>query len=102
MIPLEAWVGLAIVLAISLRLFVGGRDPWRIRRYLQQRGGILNSCQWIGGTEHRFSDDDRYYTVTYTDAEGRLHHAICKTTFWKGILFTEDRIVSQSDSQTME
>ena len=71
----------------------GSMDTGRIGEYIRQRGGRLVEKRWnpFGkgwlGVRH-----SRLYEVTYEDAQGNLHVAICKTNMW-GVRLTKDRII---------
>ncbi len=87
-------IPLAIAFAILVRVAAGAFDNDRIRRYVAARGGRVLHCRWTPFGPGWFGEkSDRIYRVRYADRAGHVHDAHCKTSFWTGVYFTEDRIV---------
>lgn len=83
-----------VVIAIFFRLIAGGIDNDRVGDYISQRGGRLIEKHWAPFGRGWFGEkNDRIYEVTYIDAQGNTHQAICKTSMFSGVYFTEDRII---------
>ena len=89
---------LAVVgIGLAMRLVAGSLDHERIRSYIQARGGRVASIHWSPFGRGWFGDKhNRIYEVAYHDAQGRAHAATCKTSFWSGVYWTEDRMLSHS------
>ncbi len=94
----EGFILIAIVVVLGvgvmMRLLAGSLDHERIRSYIQARGGRVASIHWSPFGRGWFGDKhNRIYEVAYHDAEGRSHVATCKTSFWSGVYWTEDRLL---------
>ena len=90
-------IPIVVVAIILFRMEAGRRDHERIRRYINSRGGRVIGCQWtIAARGWFFEKGERFYEVTYADAEGNLHRATCKTSTWTGVYFTDDLIYSHA------
>lgn len=88
------------VLGIGLRLVAGLFDDGRVRNHIESRGGTLLEKRWNPFGRGWFGEkDSRIYRVRYTDAEGNLHQATCKTSLLSGVYFTEDLIVEWRQPQ---
>ncbi|MHC4253831.1 MAG: hypothetical protein ACYS9X_32360, partial [Planctomycetota bacterium] len=80
-----------IALVIGVRLFMDRVDRERIRSYVAQEGGRVESITWSPFGKGWFgSQHSRIYEVTYADREDRLHRATCKTSLFGGVYWTED------------
>ena len=90
-------VAAVIVIGVLIRLMAGGADHERIRAYVAERGGTVDSINWAPFGRGWFGEkSDRIYIVRYTDSSGDEHEASCKTSLFSGVYFTEDHIVSAS------
>ena len=70
-----------------------GLDKSRITEYVHGRGGRIVSINWAPFGKGWFGEkNDRIYEVVYYDSTGNQHFATCKTSFWSGVYWTEDRI----------
>jgi catechol 2,3-dioxygenase-like lactoylglutathione lyase family enzyme len=85
---------LAAVIVFFIRSLAGGMDRGRVEEYLRRRGAKLISASgeplgkgWLG------VKSDRIYRVLYVDAEGQERSAICRSSIWSGVYFTEDQPV---------
>jgi hypothetical protein len=88
---------LIIGLIVIIRLAAGGADHGRIRSYVAQRGGAVQSIEWAPFGRGWFGEqNDRIYRVLYVDSDGNEHEASCKTSLFSGVYFTEDRIIRYS------
>ena len=92
-------LGVAVIVAGFLLLAIGGwfltmhLDKERITDYLRERGGRVVSISWAPFGRGWFGEkNDRIYEVVYLDQAGNQHFATCKTSFWSGVYWTEDRI----------
>jgi hypothetical protein len=97
----ESFVVVAIIavlaIGLTMRLLAGAIDHQRIRSYIHERGGRTGSIHWSPFGRGWFGDKhNRIYEVAYQDADGQLHAATCKTSFWSGVYWTEDRILPGS------
>lgn len=104
---MEGGVGILIVLvvllAVVIRLVAGGMDRDRVGDYIRSRGGKVLSQDWEPfGPGWWGEKDSRIYRVRYADAEGNVHQAACKTSFWSGVYFTEDSIVARTTTALPE
>jgi hypothetical protein len=89
--------GIFMVLAIILSFFgwyaARAWDKERIETYLRERGGRVVSINWAPWGKGWFGEkNDRIYEVVYYDAQGRQHMATCKTSYWGGVYWTDDRL----------
>ena len=83
-----------IVLAVVIRLIAGSSDDSRIRADVEGQGGKIRSINWAPfGTGWFGSKNERIYEVVYEDAQGKVHHAYCKTSMFSGVYWTEDTIL---------
>jgi len=83
-----------LIVALVLRLVAGGWDHDRIRHYVADRGGRVQSIEWAPfGRGWLGSENERIYQVRYVDREGNVHDASCKTSMMAGVYFTEDTVV---------
>jgi hypothetical protein len=84
-------IGLAIAMAIIIRLSKNGSDRDRINRYIAEQGGEVESIRWAplsrGWLESR---DSRMYAVTYRESTGIRKSAICRTSGWIGVYLSID------------
>ena len=91
---------LIIGVVICIRLMAGSMDDDRIDKYILERGGQVVEKHWSPfGTGWLGEKDSRIYEVTYKDAQGNLHKATCKTSYFSGVYFTEDRIVKYAEKR---
>ena len=91
-------IPLVLVIALVIRLAAGGLDHDRIKRYVEDRGGQVLDANWAPFGPGWFGEkSDRIYGVRYLDPDGNEHEAHCKTSFWTGVYFTEDRIVRYAE-----
>jgi len=80
-----------IVLVIGIRLAMDPIDRSRIRQYVVERGGVVESIRWNPFGRGWFGEkSDRIYEVVYRDDKGRRHDATCKTSLFTGVYWTED------------
>lgn len=83
----------ALVLGIGLWTLSMSMDKDRITAYIRERGGRIVSISWAPFGKGWFGEkNDRIYEVVYYDKAGNQHFASCKTGFWSGVYWTEDRI----------
>src|SRR5262245_10649652 len=83
-------------LGLIIRLLAGVLDRDRIRQYVHQRGGRVRNIYWSPFGRGWFGDKhNRIYVVNYDDAQGQQHAATCKTSFWSGVYWTEDQVLSR-------
>jgi hypothetical protein len=91
---MEGFVILGIVV-VGLGLWSLARsfDKDRIKSYIEEHGGRVVSMSWAPFGKGWFGEkNDRIYEVVYYDKAGNQHFATCKTSFWSGVYWTEDRI----------
>ncbi len=70
-----------------------GMDKSRITDYVRGRGGRVVSIGYAPFGKGWFGEkNDRIYEVVYYDNSGNQHFATCKTSFWSGVYWTDDRI----------
>jgi len=68
-------------------------DQDRIHSDVQSRGGRVVSINWAPFGKGWFGEkNDRIYEVVYYDREGNQRWATCKTSFWSGVFWSEDRV----------
>jgi hypothetical protein len=85
---------LVCVALLGLRLFAGGLDRDRVKKYVESQGGTFIESNWTPFGRGWFGEHgDRIYTVRYVDRDGDEHEAHCKTSMWSGVYLSEDRIV---------
>jgi hypothetical protein len=83
---------LAVIAAVGAWAFSMSLDKSRITEYVQQRGGRIVSISWAPFGRGWFGEkEERLYEVVYYDKDGKQHFATCKTAFWTGVFWTEDR-----------
>jgi hypothetical protein len=84
---------LVVAFAIGMWVLATGLDKNRITEYVQGRGGRVVSISWAPFGKGWFGEkNDRIYEVVYYDASGNQHFATCKTSFWSGVYWTDDRV----------
>jgi hypothetical protein len=84
---------LFLLLALGLWALSFTTDKQRITNYVQERGGRIVSISWAPFGKGWFGEkNDRIYEVVYYDNAGFQHFATCKTAFWSGVYWTEDRV----------
>src|SRR5439155_23022895 len=91
--------GFAALIVLGLVVTLGGwllatsMDRGRITAYVEERGGRVVSISWAPFGKGWFGDkNDRIYEVVYYDSSRNQHFANCKTAFWSGVYWTEDRV----------
>jgi hypothetical protein len=68
-------------------------DKSRITDYIRQRGGRIVSISWAPFGKGWFGEkEERIYEVVYYDQAGNQHFATCKTSWFTGVYWTEDRV----------
>lgn len=86
-------VCLGIAFVIGLWVLGMNLDKNRITEYVRGRGGRVVSISWAPFGKGWFGEkNDRIYEVVYYDASGNQHFATCKTSFWSGVYWTDDRV----------
>ncbi len=96
-------VPVLIALMVVIRIGAGVFDHSRISAYVASLGGELLSCRWTPFGPGWYGEKrERIYAIRYLDSDGSEHSAYCKTSFWAGVYFTEDRIVRQSAAAPTE
>lgn len=89
---------LFVIISIVIFLVSVVADRDRIAEYIESRGGQLLDKEWRPFGPGWFGEEDsRIYEITYLDRDGNRHKAHCKTSFWSGVYFTEDEIVSYAN-----
>lgn len=84
---------LVVAFAIGMWVLGMGLDKNRITDYVRGRGGRVVSISWAPFGKGWFGEkNDRIYEVVYYDASGNQHFATCKTSFWSGVYWTDDRV----------
>jgi hypothetical protein len=84
---------LAMILAMLSWFGSFSLDQDRIRGDLESRGGRVVSINWAPFGKGWFGEkNDRIYEVVYYDREGNQRWATCKTSFWSGVFWSEDRV----------
>lgn len=96
-------IPLFIVLAILIRLAAGSFDGNRVEKYLNDMGCELLDRSWAPfGPGWYGEQDSRIYEIIYRDPEGRVHRAHVKTSMLSGVYLTNDRIVEDRPSISVE
>ena len=91
------FVVLILILIVVIRLAAGGADHGRIRSYVAESGGSVQSIEWAPFGKGWFGEqNDRIYRVVYVDRDGNTHEASCKTSLFSGVYFTQDQIIRYS------
>lgn len=86
-------VVLFVLAGIGIWMFSMSLDKNRITDYVEQRGGRIISIGWAPFGKGWFGEkEERIYEVVYYDKDGNQHFATCKTSFWTGVYWTEDRV----------
>jgi hypothetical protein len=86
-------ITVAVAMAAAFWLVARSFDKDRIREYIEEHGGRVVSISWAPFGKGWFGEkNDRIYEVVYYDKAGNQHFATCKTSFWSGVYWTEDRI----------
>jgi len=92
-------VGFAVLAVVVIVAVIGiwsvsmSLDKDRITDYIQQRGGRIVSIGWAPFGKGWFGEkEERIYEVVYYDNTGNQHFATCKTSWWTGVYWTEDRV----------
>ena len=101
-----AEVGVVVLIAVGVIVFFAflkyGEikcDGWRVRGYIEDRGGRMLSSSWSPlGKGWLRSQDARLYEVRYVDREGNIHEATCRTAPLAGVYFTDDRVEKRDTS----
>lgn len=86
-------------------VMTGWLDRRRMQGYVASLGGEVLDVRWSPFGPGWFGEkSDRIYFVRYVDRESAEHEAYCKTGFWTGVYFTQDRItrVGREPATTME
>ena len=92
-----------IILAIVIRLIAGSFDGDRVEQYIREIGGELVDRSWDPFGPGWFGEkDSRIYEIVYRDREGRTHRAHVKTSMMSGVYLTNDRIVEDAPSRSIE
>lgn len=87
-------------LAIAIRFIAGMTDSDRVRNYIAQQGGELLDKQWKPfGRGWMGEKDSRIYQITYSDRDGNIHEAFCKTSLWSGVYLTDDHIIEYAQAR---
>lgn len=82
--------------AVGFRMLAGVLNKERIRTYVSDRGGRVSSIKWSPFGKGWFGEKDAViYEVAYSEPDGTEHLATCKTAFFSGVYFTEDRVVGE-------
>ena len=82
---------------IGIRLFAGNLNHNRIRRYVEDLGGRVESIVWNPFGPGWFGEKgSAIYHVVYVDKNGARHDAYCKTGLLSGVYFTEDVVTRHS------
>ena len=93
----------AIVVAIFVRLIAGSFDGDRVEQYIRGIGGELIDRSWDPFGPGWFGEkDSRIYEIVYRDRDGRTHRAHVKTSMMNGVYLTNDRIVEDAPSRSVE
>lgn len=96
--PIFVIIPVFLTLMLLIRIAAGAMDHKRIRAYIRQRGGKVIETNWSPFGPGWFGEkSDRIYRVRYTDRDSNQHKAYCKTSFWTGVYFTEDRILGHAE-----
>ncbi len=83
-----------VTLLIGARLLEGMFDKYRIKRYIEARGGKLIRARWSSfGPGWLGNRNQRFYRIVYRDADGKDHRATCKTSLFSGVYFTGDTVL---------
>ncbi len=86
-----------IALAVLIRLWIGGLNHNRIRGYIVNQGGEVLAIKWKPFGAGWFGEkDSAIYEVRYRDREGNVRNAVCKTSMFSGVYFTNDSIVTRA------
>lgn len=91
---IAAFAVFALVWAVSFSV-----DKERITSYVQKRGGRIMSISWAPFGKGWFGEkNERIFEVVYYDSHGNQHFATCKTSFFSGVYWTEDRIAHRKSA----
>lgn len=91
-------VPLLLILAVLVWFMNRSMDQDRIRGWLEFRGNKLLDSQLLPSQKDWWSNTvQRVYEVRYLDPQGHEHLATCTTGLFKGIVWTEDRILRYAD-----
>jgi hypothetical protein len=92
-------IGAVLLVAIGIRLLIGGIDRGRVERYIERKGGKLLDASWAPFGPGWFGEkEERIYRVVYQDQDGRRHEAHCKTSMLTGVYLTNDVVVDERES----
>jgi hypothetical protein len=93
------FVGLAVFLAVALRVAACRWDRGRIEHYIVRLGGHVLDSRWFPAGPDSFGDESAcIYAVRYLDSDGNEHAAHCQASIWtRAVRLVEDRIVHYSD-----
>jgi hypothetical protein len=91
------------VAVLLIRLGHDKMDRDRVRNYIEARGGRMLEISWapfrlgwIGRPAGRL------YAVRFVAGDGSEHAALCQTSGWAGVFFTEDRVVQLAPGRVDE
>jgi hypothetical protein len=91
-------VPLFLILAILLWFMNQSMDQDRIRNQVDVRGGKLLEHKLLSSAKEWWRQAlERDYEVRYIDAEGHEHFATCTTGLFKGLVWTDDRLLRYAD-----
>ena len=92
-----------IILAIVFRLFAGAFDGERVEDYLREIGCELIDKSWDPFGPGWFGEkNSRIYEIVYRDTDGRVHRAHVKTSMMGGVYLTNDHIVQDLSTRSVE
>lgn len=92
-----------ITLIVLIRLAVASFDGDRVENYVRGMGCELIEKSWDPFGPGWFgSQNSRIYEIVYKDRDGRIHRAHVKTSMLGGVYLTNDRIIEESGTLTVE
>ncbi len=92
-----------IILAVVIRLVAGSFDGERVEQYIRDMGCELIDKSWDPFGPGWFGEEEsRIYEIVYRDQEGRVHRAHVKTSMMSGVYLTNDRIVEDRPTRSVE
>ena len=84
-------LALILALAVVLRVIADQVDRSRIRAYIAERGGFVQTISWAPFGKGWFGEKSaRIYRVQYTDSSGTKRSSTCKTRMLGGVYWTEE------------
>lgn len=85
--------GMALIAWAGVRLGAMSQDEERIAAWISSRGGRVLAISWAPFAPGWFAQGyNRTYAVNYIDREENERWAICSTSLFGGVYWTEDRI----------